>query len=79
MIQFTDAFGRIITDGARCVFGGKFPNEMPAEKRNRYGVAKIMDGKLKFFVPTQEPGRLISSGLYWEDDGENCHDLMLAE
>lgn len=77
MAQFTDAFGRIIQDGAKCVFGGNFPEKMPAEKRNRYGVAKIMDGKLKFFVAIK--GGLLSSGLYWDYDGENCHDLMLVK
>jgi hypothetical protein len=77
MVKFTDAFGRIISDGARCVFGGTFPEQMPAKKRNRYGVAKIMNGTLKFFVPMTD-GNLMSSGLYWDYDGENCHDLMLV-
>lgn len=77
MVKFTDAFGHIITDGARCMFGGKFPENMPVEKRIRHGVVKIIDSQLKFCIPIG--GRWWTSGLYWDYDGENCHDLMLTK
>ena len=77
MVKFTDAFGSIITDGARCMFGGEFPEQMPAEKCVRHGMVKIMNGQLKFFIPID--GGWLSSGLYWDYDGEPCYDLVALE
>jgi hypothetical protein len=84
---FTDACGRPIYDLAQVYFKGDFPTEMPVfdekmynaigDKHSRRGMVIIRDKMLVFI--TNVNGRVQSTGLSWELDGEPCYDLILIE
>lgn len=75
--SFTDMHGRPICDGAEVYYNGDFPSEIPTKKRIRNGIAIIDGDKLVFAVVIRN--KLQGIGLYWELDGEPCHDLILTE
>lgn len=75
--SFTDMHGRTICDGAEIYYNGQFPDEIPTKKRIRNGIAIIDGDKLVFAVVIRN--KLQGIGLYWELDGEPCHDLILTE
>ena len=74
---FTDLHERTICDGVEIYFNGRFPDEIPTEKRIRNGIAIIDGDKLVFAVIINN--QLQGIGLYWELDGEPCYDLIITE
>lgn len=74
--MFTDKFNKEIKDGMPVYFDGRFPSEIPTEKRVRNGIAIIDGDKLVFaaYINNQLQG----IGLYWDLDGEPCYDLILG-
>ncbi len=82
--SFTDTDERLIFNGAEIYFKGQFPDSMPildediyaqnGDKHSRFGVAIIEGDTLKF--GTYIDGKLWTTGLTWELDGEPCYDLI---
>ena len=75
MQKFTDMHGRTICDGAEVLYNGRFPSKIPETKRIRKGIAIIDGDKLVYAVDINN--QLQGIGLYWDFDGEPCHDLIL--
>ena len=85
--MFTDACNRPIYDMAQVYYNGKFPAESPildermynavGDKHSRRGMV-IIKGDTLIFI-TNVNGKVRSTGLYWEFDGEPCYDLILVE
>lgn len=73
--SFTDMHNHVIHDGAEIYFNGRFPDEVPTEKRIRNGIA-ILDGDHLVFAVNIN-NQLQGIGLYWEFDGEPCYDLNI--